>query len=133
MQLYAPTHQDSSRFDGKVSHVPANTPGQLKVQWSSIAMSARNYISSKLNRQTSLCPPESISAQSSMVKRRYVRQKLHQLKVKWSNVAVSSRSYISSNLRAKKQVTHKINPRRRVSHPCQVDWDTIQKINAHVL
>ena len=42
-----------------------NTPGQLKVQWSSIAMSARNYISSKFKGQISLCPPETISAQSS--------------------------------------------------------------------
>ena len=95
MQLYAPTHQDSSRFDGKVSHVPANTPGQLKVQWSSIAMSARNYISSKFKGQTSLCPPETISAQSSKDKCRYAHQKLYQLKVQWSNVAMSARNYIS--------------------------------------
>ena len=58
-----------------------NTPGQLKVQWSSIAMSARNYISSKFKGQISLCPPETISAQSSKGKCRYVRQKLCQLKV----------------------------------------------------
>merc|ERR1712110_1337803 len=67
------------------------------------------------------------SAQISMVKRRYVRQKLYQLKVQWPNVAVSSRSYISSKLPTQKQVTHKINPRRRVSHPCRVDLGTQYK------
>ena len=83
MQLYVPTHQDSSRFDGKVSHAPANTVKRryvrqklyhFKVQRANVALSARNYVSSKFDGQTSLCPPEAISAQSSIVKRRYVRQ-----------------------------------------------------------
>ena len=51
-----------------------NTPGELKA--------------CTRTAQRSLCPPETISAQSSMVKRRYVRQKLCQLKVQWSNVAM---------------------------------------------
>ncbi len=33
---------------------------------------------SELTGETTLCPPETISAQASMVKRRYVHQKLHQ-------------------------------------------------------
>ena len=49
---------------------------QLKVLWSNVAMSARSYISSRLKGQMSPCAPETTPAQSSMVKRRYVRQKL---------------------------------------------------------
>ena len=75
-----------------------NTPGQLEVQWSSIAMTASNYSSSKFKGQTSLCPPETISAQSSKDKCRYVRQKLYQLKVQRANVAMSARNYVSSKL-----------------------------------
>ena len=45
-----PTHQESSRL----------APGQLKDRYV-----ARNYLSSKFKGQTSLCPPETISAQSS--------------------------------------------------------------------
>ena len=63
--------------------------------------------------QRSLCPSETISAQSSMVKdamsaRNYisskfkgqnVHQKLYLLKVQWSNVAMSTRNYISSKFK----------------------------------
>ena len=38
---------DYSEAKAMYAALRPNTPGQLKVQWSSIAMSARNYISSK--------------------------------------------------------------------------------------
>ena len=63
-----------------------NTPGELKA---CTRTALRNYTSSKFNGQRSLCPSEAISPQSSMVKRRYVRQKLYQLKVQRTNVAMS--------------------------------------------
>ena len=62
-----------------------NTPGELKA--------------CTRTAQRSLCPPETISAQSSMVKDRYVRQKLYQLKVQRTNVAMSTRNYISATFK----------------------------------
>merc|ERR1712015_449268 len=75
-QLFAPTHQESSRLaPGQLKdRYVRQKLYQLKVQWSKIAMSARNYITSKFNGQGSLCPPETISPQSSMVKCRYVHR-----------------------------------------------------------
>ena len=67
---------------------------QPKAQWSNVAMSARNYTSPKLNGQTSLCPPEAISAQSFQSENKLLTR------------------------------THKINLRCRVSHPCRVDLGT---------
>ena len=96
-----PTHQESSRLaPGQLKdRYVRQKLYQLKVQWSKIAMSARNYITSKFKGQISLCPPETISAQSSKGKCRYVRQKLCQLKAQWSNVAMSTRNYISSKFK----------------------------------
>ena len=62
-----------------------NTPGELK--------------GCTRTAQRSLCPPETISAQSSMVKRSYVRQKLYQLEAQWSNIAMPARNYVSSKFK----------------------------------
>ena len=62
-----------------------NTPGELKA--------------CTRTAQRSLFPPETTSAQSSMVKDRYVRQKLYQLKVQWSKIAMPARNYISSKFK----------------------------------
>merc|ERR1712110_131374 len=96
-----PIHQESSRLaPGQLKdRYVCQKLYQLKVQWSKIAMSARNYISSKFKGQMSLCPPEAISAQSSKDKCRYVRQKLYQFKVQRTNVTMSARNYVSSKFR----------------------------------
>ena len=76
-----PTHQESSRL----------APGQLKDRY--VRQKLRQL---KVQWQRSLCPPETISPQSSKDKRRYVRQKLYQLKAQRTNVAMSARNYIAS-------------------------------------
>ena len=83
-----------------------NTPGELKA--------------CTRTAQRSLCPPETISAQSSMVKDRYVRQKLYHLKVQRTNVAMSARNYISSKFKGQMSLC-------RVTHPCRVDLGTQNK------
>ena len=83
-----------------------NTPGQLKAY--------------TRTAQRPICPPETISAQRSMVKDRYVRQKLYQLKVQWSKIAMSARNYITSKFKGQMSLC-------RLTHPCRVDLGTQYK------
>ena len=111
-----------------------NTPGELKA--------------CTRTAQRSLCPPETISAQSSMVKDRHVRQKLYQLKVQWSKIAMSARNYVTSKFKGqtslcppetisaqsskdkRRYVRQKFKGQMslcRVTHPCRVDLGTQYK------